>query len=234
MKFVTWNCAMALKKKLDAFLSLSSDVAILQEASEAAIAELGEQRGYTVAWFGDNKNKGMGVIAKHPWRIVSAEKLEAKWATLIKIEGPLPFHLVAIWACAVKVGSSYVGQVHLALDVLEQRSLKGSLIIAGDFNSNVIWDSKRKRNHTLAVERMKHLGCFSAYHKFSCEEQGSENGKTLFMHRSALASKHYHIDYAFLSADLLAKLQNVTIGTYADWSGKGGHSDHAPLVVTIA
>ncbi len=34
MRIVTWNCQMAFDKKLDAFLGLHADVAVVQECSE--------------------------------------------------------------------------------------------------------------------------------------------------------------------------------------------------------
>jgi hypothetical protein len=37
MTIITWNCAMAFQKKLAAFESLKSEVAIIQECSKSAI-----------------------------------------------------------------------------------------------------------------------------------------------------------------------------------------------------
>ncbi len=233
MTIITWNCAMALQKKLAAFESLKSDIAIIQECSKSAIELLGQDSTTSTAWFGDNKNKGLGVVTKSPWRITGSERLDAKWAALVSIDGPLRFDLLAIWACAVKTGSNYIGQVHTALDQIESRDLSKLKVIAGDFNSNSIWDGKRPRNHSLAVERMSQLGFLSAYHCFSGEEKGRETQNTLFLHRSSDVQKHYHIDYVFLAPEFLRSLKDVSIGSFKKWSGVGGLSDHAPLSIKL-
>ncbi len=56
MTIITWNCAMALQKKLAAFELLKSDIAIIQECSKSAIELLGQDSTTSTAWFGDNKN----------------------------------------------------------------------------------------------------------------------------------------------------------------------------------
>lgn len=224
---------MALQKKLAAFESLKSDIAILQECSKSAIELLGQNSKTSTTWFGDNKNKGLGVIAKDPWRITGSKRLDAKLAALVSIDGPLRFDLLAIWACAVKTGSSYIGQVHTVLDQIESRDLSKLKVIAGDFNSNSIWDAKRPRNHSLAVERMSQLGLLSAYHCFTGEEKGCETQNTLFLHRSPAVQKHYHIDYVFLAPEFRINLEDVSIGPFKKWSGVGGLSDHAPLSIRV-
>lgn len=40
--------------------------------------------------------------------------------------------------------------------------------------------------------------------------------------------KPYHIDYCFVSEDLLDKVKEVEIGTYEKWTA---HSDHSPLYI---
>lgn len=233
MKIVTWNCAMALQKKFVAFESLNSDIAIVQECSKSAIEMLGQDSRISTAWFGENKNKGLGIVAKSPWRILGSEGLDAKWVALVSIDGPLRFDLLAVWACAVKTGSSYIGQVHAALDQIAGRDLSNLKVIAGDFNSNSIWDSKRSRNHSLAVKRMSELGFSSAYHVFRGEEKGCEIQNTLFLHRSPDVQKHYHIDYVFLAREFLKNIEDVSIGSFEKWSGKGGLSDHAPVSIRL-
>ena len=43
-------------------------------------------------------------------------------------------------------------------------------------------------------------------------------------------NKPYHIDYCFVSADLVAKLRSVEIGDYDFWTK---YSDHVPVIVTF-
>ena len=233
MILATWNCAMSFQKKVDRFLSLNSDVAVVQECSKKSMEELRKQGGFSTAWCGKNPNKGLGVIVRSPWTIESFEPLGPQWTALAKIAGPIPLNLVAVWACAVKVGRSYIGQVHETLDLLEPLKIKSPLVVAGDFNSNSIWDKKRKLNHSNAVDRLSKLGVKSVYHSVTGEMQGSETAKTLFLLRNSEPQRHYHIDYAFVSPDLMAKVESVSVGSYERWSGVGGASDHAPLIVTL-
>ncbi len=43
-------------------------------------------------------------------------------------------------------------------------------------------------------------------------------------------SKPYHIDYCFVSTDMLDRLQSVDIGDFDFWIK---YSDHVPLIVTF-
>ena len=51
---------------------------------------------------------------------------------------------------------------------------------------------------------------------------------TFFMYRHK--DKPYHIDYCFVSTDLLEKIRAVDIGEYDVWTK---YSDHVPLIVTF-
>jgi exodeoxyribonuclease III len=42
--------------------------------------------------------------------------------------------------------------------------------------------------------------------------------------------KPYHIDYCFVSTDMIEKLKSVEIGEHETWSKL---SDHVPLIVTF-
>ena len=66
----------------------------------------------------------------------------------------------------------------------------------------------------------------SIYHRHFEIEQGKEKHPTFFLHRNQ--NKPYHIDYCFVSADLIDKVQNVEIGTYKNWTA---YSDHTPLII---
>lgn len=235
MRLVTWNCAMGLhqSRKLEALLSLSADIAVIQECSKKSMEFLKEQHNYSTAWFGKNPNKGLGVLVKAPLSIRNCADLGPTWTALLEIEGPVQINLVAVWACKPAIGPSYVGQVHLALDKMALLNLPGHTVVMGDFNSNKIWDHKRKQNHSAVVKRLSDIGLESAYHQITGEQQGHETKKTLFLLRNALSTKHYHIDYVFLTEALLNQMRSVTIGSYEIWSGTGGLSDHAPLIVDI-
>lgn len=58
-------------------------------------------------------------------------------------------------------------------------------VVAGDFNSNTIWDYKRPagQNHSGLVRQLASLGLVSAYHHFFREAHGAESQPTLYLQR---------------------------------------------------
>jgi endonuclease/exonuclease/phosphatase family metal-dependent hydrolase len=99
-------------------------------------------------------------------------------------------------------------------------------LIIGDFNSNTIWDGYHPgRNHSMLVDKLSSLGLESIFHHQESTAHGSELVKTYF-HQRNLKFGH-HIDYAFLSSPLDAK---VAVGEPDAWLA---HSDHMPLIVDI-
>lgn len=58
------------------------------------------------------------------------------------------------------------------------------IVIAGDLNSNVIWDRERKLNHSRLAERLAERGIISAYHEAKGEQGGRETLPTFWLTRS--------------------------------------------------
>jgi len=230
MKLVTWNCAMALHKKHEKLLTFGADIMVIQECSRKFIRQINRTEGWSSAWLGKNPNKGLGVIVKAPWIISEAKALKPKWVGKVIIDGPVPLELFPVWACPSEPrAESYIGQVHLLLDILERKSPSRSTIIIGDFNSNSIWDGGRRINdHSAAVSRLRKLGIESAYHAFFKQAQGAEEHPTFWFTKNT--KKIFHLDYAFLSGELLSKLKRVEVGHHKDWLS---FSDHAPVLIEL-
>ncbi|MFZ1746758.1 MAG: hypothetical protein WBO24_09835 [Nitrospirales bacterium] len=74
---------------------------------------------------------------------------------------------------------------------------------------------------------MKDLGIISLYHAQTGEEQGKEKQATFYMYRRR--EKPYHIDYAFLSRDMM-RGSIMKIGSPSDWLA---FSDHMPLALEL-
>jgi endonuclease/exonuclease/phosphatase family metal-dependent hydrolase len=103
-------------------------------------------------------------------------------------------------------------------------------VVAGDFNSNTIWDYKRPagQNHSGLVRQLASLGLVSAYHHFFREAHGAESQPTLYLQRNPL--KPYHIDYCFIPEAWRIHLSRVEIGSGDIWAAQ---SDHRPLVIDV-
>ena len=145
--------------------------------------------------------------------------------------GSIDFTLFAIWANNPDdPDGQYVTQTWKAMHHYEDLLIQKSSILIGDFNSNTIWDRKRRAgNHSNLVKKLEEKGIFSTYHAFYHQIQGAEAHPTHYLYRHR--DKPYHLDYCFVSADLLATLQSVEIGDYDHWTA---YSDHVPVMATFA
>ena len=221
---------MGLDKKREALLSLDSDLLVVPECSEKSVTALG-QLGFNTLWFGSHPKKGLGVISRHEWPMRALPLPEQKWIVPIEVDSPTPFKLIAIWAC--KIGARredrYIGQVYRAFMAHPEWFHCGPVIIAGDFNSNKIWDFKRGiGNHSDVVTFLSERGLVSAYHETFGESHGTETCPTFYLYRQR--ARPYHIDYVFIPQEWTVRLRAVEVGGYDRWSGR---SDHCPIVLEI-
>lgn len=102
---------------------------------------------------------------------------------------------------------------------------EGGSVLAGDFNSNQIWDGKpRIGNHSAVVGFLKSRHIESLYHRQEKVRHGEEKHPTFFLHRNP--GRPYHIDYIFASESLSGGAL-MTLGSPSEWLAI---SDHIPLV----
>jgi exonuclease III len=229
MRIVAWNCQMAFSKKLEAFHSLKADLAVISECSKKSTLEL-QSHGYQALWFGTNPHKGIAVLCKDAWSMETIQAPEQPWIVPIRVKtGAIDFTLIAVWACTqgnTKV-AQYIGLIYQALSTHPEWFSQGPVVIAGDWNSNQIWDSERLvGNHSDVVRLLEQKGIVSSYHRHFGETHGGEKRATLYLFRHQ--NKPYHIDYIFVPEDWILKLQSVHIGEFDIWSK---HSDHSPIIV---
>jgi exodeoxyribonuclease III len=233
---------MALHRKFDTLLRLRPDVAIICECAEpqrlAAFGRFGNVSGDPV-WIGDNRNKGLAVFTFNGY---AARLADPFYPTLrhvapIHITGPAQYNLLAVWAQNGSGGVSrkhQSGPLRRALTKYRAFLTERPSIVAGDFNNNVFWHRHGWRiNHVNAVASLEKLGLVSAYHELRGEPQGSESVPTLYWRDRKKDGPTYHIDYVFLPSQLLARVRELTVGTYEDWCAMG-LSDHVPVLVDVA
>ena len=119
----------------------------------------------------------------------------------------------------------YIGQFWKYLQ--QNKEAMQGCIIAGDFNSNKIWDIKpRKCNHSDVVRELEEMSIKSLYHQFFNSSQGEERHPTLYLQRNKL--KGYHIDYIFAHDNFANNMSLFEIGDLETWLKI---SDHLPVFV---
>lgn len=241
MRIVTWNCSGALRKKLDAADSLQADILVIQECEDPdrSTKEYKAWAGHYL-WVGENKNKGVGIFSRK-----GAKLTPLYWTGAFQPSSTsnLTFHLtdlklflpclvndditlVGIWTKEGQFSTfSYIGQLWLYLQLVKNQLNGLKTIFCGDFNSNACWDKKdRWWNHSDVVQEFSKLKMGSAYHHFHKEDYGSELEHTYYHYRKL--TKPYHIDYTFLSNEMLAT-SKTAIGSASQWLSI---SDHMPLI----
>ena len=235
MKLITWNCKMAFRKKMYFILKNKPDILIIPECEHPDKLNFPKDltKPASTLWHGRNQNKGLGVFSygKYKLKLLKNHNSEIKTILPIKVSGGnFDFILFAIWAYnPLDRNYNYTGQVWKALIFYEKILKKQSVILIGDFNSNVLWDKlNRKSNHSMVVEKLKSFDIYSTYHHHLEELQGKETQPTFFMYHHK--NKPYHIDYCFASSNFIKKLINVEVGVYEEWKK---YSDHKPLSITF-
>ncbi|MGH6932025.1 MAG: hypothetical protein ACREEE_06270 [Dongiaceae bacterium] len=242
MRLVAWNCNMALHRKLDRLLALRPDVAVISEcASPDRLAERLRPRRLSSkpVWIGANRDKGLAVLAFNGYRARLADdyRRSLKFIAPVRIEGPVAFNLLAVWAQNFSAGirrKRQPGPFRLALGHYREFLAAAPAVAAGDFNNNYFWDKPGYLiNHSHAVAALDRLGLVSAYHQARGEAQGREREPTHYWRDRRKDGPTYHIDYIFLPRAWIGRLRDCQVGRFEDWCGNG-LSDHVPLVADLA
>lgn len=128
--------------------------------------------------------------------------------------------------------AGYVAPGIRALESLSDFIDRPAAVVAGDFNANVIWGKRSGKGRRFAdiLKLTEDKGLASAWHHANRESHGSETRAPIFHMWSE--AKPYHVDYAFVSSDLLPSVASVSLGAYADWVAPR-ISDHVPMSVHL-
>ncbi len=230
MRIVTWNCNGAFRNKFENILDFKADLYIIQECENPAETNHKNYQEWAknYVWIGDTKNKGIGIFASPD---IELEKLN--WSNKFKdhtVKHFLPckinndFVILGVWTHKNNSPNfGYIGQLWKYIQVNKDKLNK--TIIAGDFNSSVIWDEwDRWWNHSDVVNELNEIGIESFYHKFTGEQQGKETNPTLYFQRKT--TRPYHIDYIFGTHHFYDKIKKIEIGKANKWLTI---SDHMPI-----
>lgn len=231
MKIVTWNCNGAFRKKFEVLSAINADIYIIQECEnpEECKDQKYSEWANNFLWIGDSKNKGIGIFSKR--KNINLTRLD--WSNTFEdhcVKHFLPcrvndeFNILGVWTHYNNSPTfGYIGQFWKYLQV-NQDNLNNT-IIAGDFNSNTIWDKRDRRwNHSDVVNQLSQRGISSLYHLQYKEDQGKETRPTFFLSRKL--DRPYHIDYIFADKELLSKVMRLEVGEIHKWSEL---SDHLPI-----
>ena len=233
---------MALDRKIDALLALKPDISIVAECAEPERLRFRKRPSWQeseAVWIGRNPSKGLAVFAFNGFRARLAEAYRPRYRYIapVHLSGPIDCHLLAVWAQNFSGGvtrKAQTGPLRLALRRYRDFVAARHTIVAGDLNHNVIWDKPGWRNnHGDTVEMLAGYGLHSAYHAYHREVPGKESQPTLYWRDRRKDGLTYHIDYVFLPEPWLAKVSDLSIGTFEDWCG-AGYSDHVPVIVDVA
>lgn len=227
MKILTWNCNGALRKKFDYLKEFDADIIIVQECENPQMTKDKKYKEWArdYIWTGENNSRGLGIFATENVKIenLNWDTDGLKYFIACKVNND--FNLIATWCHGANSPTfGYIGQFWKYLQI-HKANLK-KCIIAGDFNSNVIWDRwDRWWNHSDVVRELKELKIESLYHRHNKEEEpGKELHPTFFLHRNF--TKAYHIDYIFASDEYIGSLKELSIGQHEKWIAI---SDHMPV-----
>lgn len=226
---------MAFRKKLDIILQYQPDILVIPECEHTDKIDFKSKMCSPTGklWFGNNTNKGLGIFSFGKFKLKLDKSYNPDFQIIIPVSvtnGNISFTLFAIWANNPNdKDGRYIEQIWKAIHYYEKLLKKRLVILIGDFNSNTIWDRKRREsNHSNVVALLNKTGILSSYHIYHKQEQGSEKHPTLYMYRHK--DKPYHIDYCFASKYLIDKLESVEIGEYHNWMQ---YSDHVPVITTF-
>ncbi len=185
-------------------------------------------------WIGDNFSKGLGVFTFNDFKIDLYDKYTDEFKYILPLivsKGDTTYKLIAVWTKKVedkkKNHINYIRQLHFALKEYESFIDDENVIITGDLNSNLIWERTGvDKNHQDVLDQLSDKNIYSSYHRFFKEEQGKETQGTYFHYHKE--NRPFHIDFCFLSENILTRLVNVEIGKFKDWIHL---SDHVPMII---
>lgn len=230
MRIAVWNCAGSFRTKHGYIAEHGPDIAVISECEEPPRLK----GAYPTAqfadalWVGERPSRGLAILVREGLQLKRHDSYSPEFTHIVPavIAGDFALTLIATW---IKPSQylKYDGQLFYGFRHYEA-ILPGCAIIAGDWNTNAVWDSKNGEGFTAIQKIVQGHGFRSAYHETYQERFGGESRPTLF-HRKGPTSP-YHVDYCFVNDRAQYRIESVTVGNHREWLGR---SDHMPLFVDI-
>ena len=232
MRIFSWNCKMRFRNDYAQALSYKPDIMVIPECE--TLDKIKAPETSDSYWIGDNVSKGLGVFTFNDFKIDLYDKYTDEFKYILPLivsKGDTTYKLIAVWTKKVedkkKNHINYIRQLHFALKEYESFIDDENVIITGDLNSNLIWERTGvDKNHQDVLDQLLDKNIHSSYHHFFKEEQGKETQGTYFHYHKE--DRPFHIDFCFLSKNILDRLVNVEIGKFKDWIHL---SDHVPMII---
>lgn len=236
MKLISWNCQRGIlrKEKHEKILNLMPDIALIQECIHPT--GLKNTLNYQDAiWAGKEDGIGIGAFSfsKDIELTLLVDEMKYEWIVPIKVSGEVDFVLIAVWTKRLP-GVSYGKVLYSALEEYQHFFLNNQVMVVGDFNIDQKLPAsysgiQGKEGFSRIIELLRSHEIESSYHHIYKESFGSEGKGTYYHHKKI--DKPFHIDYCFVSKELLKNTQAFYLGEKEEW---GWLSDHVPLIIEVS
>jgi hypothetical protein len=231
VRIVSWNTCQGLRPpNQEALRRLAPDLAVVCESSQQN-PWASTPDGDPVCWDSDGEWVDRYVaVAGFGANFRPRSNLRRAGRHCAGLEGP-GVGLLGIWSVKQTRGS-YADEVLRILEANADWIARGDVVVAGDLNIDAhgVGDSPSAgaRRFRRVIDTVTELGLVSAYHAHTGEPFGQETCPTYYHQRNP--TRPYHIDYCFIPAAWVGRLERAEVGAAATWKPL---SDHMPLIVDL-
>jgi exonuclease III len=260
MKITSWNCRLGFNgDKPETIKKFGADILVIPECREKDMEASGYDKAHR-DWYGDHKEAkdnsgnineekdlGIGIFWKEgitvtqlaEWGSTLSRSSDSRYLVPYRVEGDFEsFLLIAVWTKGIiKTDKNdkfeYVQKAHAAIDHYKSFGLLDyRIVLIGDFNSDIIWDScyRNDQNHSALVEKLKCEGIID------CSKINGESSHATYHYYTKNGEKQAVDDHCFASKKL-AESSKFSVPCSDEWipneNGvkRWNGSDHCPISV---
>ena len=234
LRIVTWNCNMALDRKLERLLALRPDVAIIQECASPDHGARGWRSVCRACdWVGFNPDKGLGILTFDDLTLSRDATYSDAYSLYlpVAVRGRCCFPLLGVWvADRRRIPPGATNEPAAAISYYAPFLAAAPSVVAGDFNRLPQQMSARAKGGpgTSVMALLGQAGLANADYVMS-DATGQEALRRTHYHQRHFA-RGFVVDYLFIPAPFGTRLSAFEVGAPHDWLGL---SDHVPLVAEI-